>query len=178
MQIVAIADEDYGLCRLEGIQPDALIALGDLLDATIERAMEFYRPRITFGVRGNHDTSAPFPPGVIDLHCRTHVFDEVKFGGFEGSWRYKPRGHHLFEQGEVSMLLRAVPAVDVFVAHNSPAGIHERDTEVHQGFEAFTRYIDRRQPRWFIHGHQHVNSTTERGTTNIVGVFGERVISI
>ncbi|HWB02906.1 MAG TPA: metallophosphoesterase [Verrucomicrobiales bacterium] len=178
MQIVAISDEDYTICRMEGTRPDVLIALGDILDATIERAINFYRPRITFGVRGNHDTSAPFGAGVIDLHCKTQQFENLTFGGFEGCWRYKPRGHHLYEQEEVSSLMKDFPSVDVFVAHNSPAGIHERDTETHQGFKHFRNYIDWHHPRWFIHGHQHVSAVTEHGTTTVIGVYGEQVLTL
>ena len=60
-------------------------------------------------------------------------------GGFQDSWRYKPRGHYLYEQSEVEYLLTSFPPVDVFVAHNSPRYIHDRDDNVHFGFEAFVR---------------------------------------
>lgn len=60
---------------------------------------------------------------------------------------------NLYEQEEVERLLSGFPSVDVFVAYNSPRNIHERNTEVHVGFEAFNRYIERAQPRPFIHGH-------------------------
>ena len=178
MHIIAISDEDYDVCRLEGKRPDVLISLGDLLNETIERAIAFYRPCVTLAVRGNHDVNAPFPPGVIDLHCTTHTFEGKVFGGFEGCWRYKPRGHHLFDQHEVSALMLKFPPVDIFVAHNSPAGIHERDKEAHRGFHGFARYIERHPPRWFFHGHQHVNSITQTGTTSIIGVYGEREVTV
>lgn len=79
----------------------------------------------------------------------------------------------MFEQFEVTKALRSFPAVDVFVAHNSPTGFHERDSDVHQGFDAFTEYIDRVQPAYFIHGHQHVNKVSQSGETSNIGVFGE-----
>ena len=75
-------------------------------------------------------------------------------------------------------MLRDFPRVDVFVAHNSPARIHERDADVHQGFEAFLDYIDRMQPAYFIHGHQHMNQVTRRGETTVVGVFGEALLDL
>lgn len=178
MQILAIADDDSLTGRLDFRTPDLLISLGDLFDATIQRSIERYRPRKTFAVRGNHDSAATFPEGVADLHLSVQKHDGIRFGGFSGSWRYKPRGHHLFDQDEVTRLMRGFPTVDVFVAHNSPFGIHQRDNDVHQGFHAFLDYIHRTSPRLFLHGHQHVDSTTVLGKTTVIGVYGERTIQL
>ena len=166
MHVIAIADDDSLVGKMESESADLLISLGDIWDSTIEKARGMYGCRKVFAVRGNHDSAAPFATEIIDLHFNIARHEGIRFGGFKGSWRYKPRGHHMFEQSEVAKTLRSFPAVDVFVAHNSPAGIHERDSEVHQGFEAFTEYIDRVQPAYFIHGHQHVNEVSQRGETS------------
>ncbi len=84
----------------------------------------------------------------------------------------------MYEQSEVSKALNSFPAVDIFIAHNSPQGIHERDTDVHQGVEAFTEYIDRVQPAYFLHGHQHVNDFSQRGKTTIFGTFGVGLLEL
>jgi Icc-related predicted phosphoesterase len=173
MRVVAIADDDSLIGHLEPGKTDVLLSLGDLWDATIAKARSRCRPSATFAVRGNHDSAAPFADQVMPLHLTTQTFQGLSFGGFNGSWRYKPRGHHVFDQHEVAGLLRDFPRVDVFVAHNSPAGIHGRDDDTHQGFEAFADYIDRVQPELFVHGHQHVNQVTMRGRTKVIGVFGE-----
>jgi hypothetical protein len=44
---------------------------------------------------------------------------------------------------------------------------------VQQGFEAFHDCILRARPKYFLHRHQHLNSTTQLGGTTVVGVFGE-----
>ena len=177
MRVIAIADDDSLVGKLPNESAELLIALGDLWDSTIDKANNAYRCSTTFAVKGNHDSAGAFPASVTDLHLSVVEHSGLVFGGFAGSWKYKPRGHHLYEQEEVTSALSAFPAVDVFVAHNSPRGIHERDTEVHQGFDAFLDYIDRAQPRFFLHGHQHVNRTSKLGGTNIVGVFGETVLN-
>ena len=100
MKIIVIADADIDICSLDHRDVDLLISCGDLHDNAILRAMEYYRPRQTFAVRGNHDGDVAFTKGVTDLHLTTFKFGGLKFGGFEGSWKYKPRGHHLFEQAE------------------------------------------------------------------------------
>ncbi len=140
--------------------------------------MEYHRPKQVFAVRGNHDPDIPYPGGVVDQHLTRKTFEGVRFGGFGGCWRYKPRGHHLFDQTEVSGMMRAFPPVDVFVAHNSPRGIHERDFDVHQGFDGFISYIERTSPRLFIHGHQHLDRVTVLGNTTILGVYGERLLHL
>lgn len=176
MTILAIADDDSRIGNLHCHSVDVLIACGDLYDAAIQRAIARYHPRQVYAVRGNHDPDAPFPDGIVDLHLTTHLFEGLRFGGFKGSWRYKPRGHHLFEQTEVSDLMHDFPAVDVFVSHNSPRGIHERDSDIHQGFDGFLPYLNRTRPRLLIHGHQHFDAITLRGETTIAGVYGERLI--
>jgi Icc-related predicted phosphoesterase len=178
VKILAIADDDTLLCQRPTCPVDVLISCGDLHDEAIKRAITHYRPRKVLAVRGNHDTDAAFPSGVIDLHCSLVTFEGVRFGGFCGSWRYKAKGHHLYEQSEVSAMMRAFPKVDVFITHNSPARIHERDEHVHQGFEAFIPYLDKAEPRLMIHGHQHLDIFTIRGATTILGVFGETIIHL
>ncbi len=178
MTILVIADDDSQLCRLDCGAVDLLVSCGDLADHAILRAMEHYHPRQTLAVRGNHDVDASFPEGVTDLHLTTFKFDGLRFGGFGGCWKYKERGHHLHEQPEVSKLMQYFPRVDFFIAHNSPAGIHERDTEVHQGFQGFTDYLNRANPTAFIHGHQHIDIVTHRRETAVVGVYGERLLRL
>ena len=70
------------------------------------------------------------------------------------------------------------PKVDIFVAHNSPRLIHDRDDEVHAGFAAFNGYITRAQPKVFFHGHQHVQQESCVGRTRIVGTYGYRYMAI
>ena len=178
MRAIAIADNDAPVGHLEASSVDVLISLGDLWDRTIEIARDRYEPNAFFAVRGNHDFDAPFQPFVTSLHLTIASYFGMTFSGFNGSWRYKPRGPHLYDQDEVVRLLRSFPRVDVFVAHNSPKGFHERDDDVHQGFEGFLDYIERTHPRYFIHGHQHLNLTTKIGETTLTGVYGEAIIEI
>lgn len=172
LRLLIIADDDSLLGHVPSGQADLLISCGDLSDQTIQRVAQSCGCRAVFAVRGNHDPASPFPGGITDLHLRVENFGGVRFGGFRGSWRYKPRGHHLWDQGEVTALLRSFPPVDVFVAHNSLRGIHERDKDVHQGFDAFLAYLATARPRYFIHGHQHVNRVTLCGQTAVLGVYG------
>ena len=118
------------------------------------------------------------PTSIKDLHLTVHEHNELKYGGFNGCGRYKPRGNFLYEQEGVEKALEAFPPVDVFIAHNSPHLIHQRDDDVHVGFTAFNAYIERARPQVFIHGHQHVNAESMVAATRVIGVFGQRWIQM
>ncbi|MGO8928977.1 MAG: metallophosphoesterase family protein [Limisphaerales bacterium] len=178
MNLLVLADDDGVRHDLTAQPADLVISLGDVADLVILEAAKQAQCRRVFAVKGNHDGGGPFPPPIVDLHLAVQTVDGLRFGGFNGSWRYKPIGHYLYDQEEAEDLLAGFPPVEVFVAHNSPRNIHERDTEVHVGFEAFNRYIERAQPRLFIHGHQHVNQETLVGRTRVMGVFGQRRIQL
>ena len=178
MIIVAVADNDYLVGLKLRLKADVVLACGDIADDTILKVADAYTPDAVYAVRGNHDVLQPFPSGVVDLHLNVVTFRGLRFGGFAGSWRYKPEGHFLYQQEDVDTAMADFPPVDVFIAHNAPAGIHEADQQVHQGFRAFNDYIARTNPRYFIHGHHHVNAVTVVEMSTVIGVFGEKIIEI
>ena len=177
MRTLVIADEEQIDFDRE-LRADLLISCGDLSDAFILRVAEMTLCRQIFAVKGNHDSGAAFPPPIQDLHLTVHEHAGLKFGGFNGCWRYKSRGHFLHEQEEVARALENFPPVDVFIAHNSPHLIHQWDDGVHVGFHAFNAYIERARPQLLIHGHQHVNAETLTESTRVIGVFGQRWIRL
>ena len=119
------------------------------------------------------------PPPITDLHLRVVTLpDGPRVGGFNGCWRYKPRGHFLYDQDEATILIQQLPAVDILVTHNSPTGARETDDHVHQGFVALSDYIQRHSPRLLIHGHQHITEETMVGETRVVGVYRSAIIEV
>lgn len=178
MTLLVIADDESLLNKLPDVRADVLVSCGDLPDQIILRAAQRCRCRHIVAVRGNHDSSAPFGEPIVDLHLRTHAVHGIVFGGFCGAWKYKPKGNYLFEQSEVEAALASFPRVDVFVTHNSPRMVHDREDEVHLGFTAFNSYLDRMHPRWLLHGHQHLNVESTVGVTRVVGTFGHRFVII
>jgi Icc-related predicted phosphoesterase len=174
--ILVIADDDAVMKAVPDIRADVLVSCGDVTDDTILAVGARTGIRTILAVKGNHDSAASFPPPVINLHLETHSVRDVTFGGFCGCWKYKPVGHHLFDEAEVGKHLDSFPRVDVFVAHNSPRSVHDRDDDVHMGFSSFTSYIVDQRPRMFLHGHQHVNAKTTVGTTQVIGVCGYRYV--
>ena len=135
--------------------------------------------RIDFvGAQVSLPVVVPFETPIVDLHLQTAQHAGFRFGGLNGSWKYKPRGPFLYEQAEVESLLSSFPAVDILLSHNSPRGIHDREDTVHQGFEGLNPYISRVRPKLVIHGHQHTQRESTVGETRVIGVYGYKVIEI
>ena len=176
MNLLVIADDESILSKMPECSASVLISCGDLNEDTIVTIAQRCRCSEVFAVKGNHDSSASFAFPVKDLHMQVKEVGGVKFGGFCGAWRYKPRGNYLFEEAEVESLLRNFPAVDIFITHNSPRHIHDKDDDVHLGFAAFHQYLQRAKPKFMLHGHQHVNCETVAGNTRIIGTYGFRFL--
>ncbi len=174
MKFLVVSDCEAGMPSLPPGQPDVVISCGDVPGDVLGRVLHRY-PAPCLGVLGNHDPSVA-PPGLVDVHLRVVEVEAVTFAGFEGSWRYKPRGHHLYDEAEVSPLLKNSRPVDVFVAHNPPAGIHDTEDGIHNGFAAFRRYIEEKQPVLFLHGHVHKMAETVVGRTLVVATVGARML--
>ena len=176
LNIIAIADDDSLVGHIEpNAELDILISLGDLYDVSLQKAIDLYAPEHVMAIRGNHCIDAEFSIPTIDLHLQTIERFGLTFGGFAGSWQYKKVGNHMYTQNEaLQLLLQNFPTVDIFIVHNPPPGINERDIGIHQGFDVFLDYIDRVQPRYFLHGHLHCREISYRGKTCIMGVYGEK----
>jgi len=176
MKLLILADIDDFQWKHGLGQADVVLSCGDVADEVILEAAQAYKCTIIFAVKGNHDSNAPFPNPIVDLHLQVREHDGISFGGMNGSWRYKPRGHFLYSQAEVQGFLAAFPPVDIFLSHNSPREIHDQNDDVHYGFEALNIYINRVKPRILIHGHQHINMESHVEGTRIIGVYGYRLI--
>jgi Icc-related predicted phosphoesterase len=178
MTALIIADDEFVVRRIPKVKADILISCGNIPNDVIYGVAALCMPTQIFAVKGHHDTCTNFPEDITDLHKNTTSFHGVRFGGFCGSWKYKPKGNFLFEQAEVEEALKEFPEVDVFISHNSPRLIHDREDELHYGFVAYTNYITRTKPRLFLHGHQRISAETNLGTTKIIGTYGHRFLVI
>jgi predicted phosphodiesterase len=178
MKLLILADIDDLHWKHGSGQADALLSCGDVFDRVILEAAEAYGCGFIGAVKGNHDSAEAFVPPITNLHLQVREYQGVRLGGLSGSWRYKPRGHHLYRQDEVQEYLADFPPVDVFLSHNSPRMVHDKEDEVHYGFEGLNSYISRAKSKVVIHGHQHVDKETLMEGTRVIGVFGHRLLDV
>ena len=166
---------------IEECQPDMICTLGDL-DYFILQDLEAVTNIPKLGVYGNHCSGNYFDDlGIIDMHCKTYTYNNMVFGGFEGSLKYKEsRYAKMYTQEEAQLLLKDFPAVDVLLAHSPPYGINdERGSSSHEGFLALKEYVEKNKPRYLFHGHTYPTDEeliTHYDKTEIIYVSGEKIV--
>ncbi len=121
-------------------------------------------------------------------------FKHLILAGVEGSIRYNT-GDHQYTQGEMWLMIYSlVPrllwnrlargrALDVFVTHAPPCGIHDKTDRAHVGVDAF-RWLDQTfRPKLHLHGHIHIYQHAEItetlfGETRVINTYGHRLTEI
>ncbi len=193
MKILAVSDVESPMLaaetkRLSGI--DLIISCGDLNESYLSYLTTVYGAPLFF-VRGNHDLA--ITPQVIigeNLHQRQVRYKGISLMGFEGSLAYTANAVQ-YSEFDMSWMVRSarfkalfLGRPDIIVTHAPPRGIHEGEDFCHRGFGAFTKLIERCHPKYFLHGHTHLNyqrnlpRVTIVGSTKVINVFGYYVFEI
>ena len=193
MKILAIADveskwlwEYYSPEKLRGV--DLVISCGDLDSRYLSFLATFTSAPVLY-VHGNHDAGYEHrpPEGCECIEDRIYRFRGVRILGLGGSMRYKLGPHQYTPQQmerRLAMLrwkLWRAGGVDILVTHSPALGLNDGPDLPHRGFQAFRTVIDRYSPRYFIHGHVHLNygpsmeRVTKVGDTTVVNAY-ERCI--
>ena len=74
--------------------------------------------------------------------------------------------------------------IDLLLTHAPAKGLNDGDDCAHRGFECFNEILDEYQPKWFIHGHVHLNYDAKlprvctRGNTTVINATERYVFEI
>lgn len=166
MKILTISDEEspalwdyYRPGKLDGI--DLIISCGDLKAEYLSFLVTMSRCPVLY-VHGNHDAAYKWAPpegcDCIDGHIVE--FNGVRIGGLGGCRRYHPGEHQYSEKEMRRRIFRLLPpwrrrTPDILVTHAPPRGQGDAEDPAHWGFESFLTLLERRRPRYLIHGHVH-----------------------
>ena len=204
MKILAVSDEVverlYNLCTSGHFQDiELLLGCGDLPYSYLENLVSFLNIPL-FYVPGNHDpqydphdakTSAE---GGSSLDLKLVQYKKLLIGGLGGSVRYQPGGANQYTQTEAYLrVLRLYPrlllnkmrygrALDILITHSPPFGIHDEDTQAHQGLKAINWLLRIAKPRYHFHGHTHFQRRnlapfeTMSGPTKVMNIFPYKII--
>lgn len=120
-------------------------------------------------VHGNHDgryENHP-PEGCMCLENRIAVYKGVRILGLGGSIRYSG-GMHQYTQQQMNLRkkkmwnkLRKHGGFDILLTHAAAENIDDAEDRAHQGFHTFTELIETYSPKYFIHGHIHLNCSSD-----------------
>ena len=204
MKILALSDEVverlYSLCANGHFNDvELILGCGDLPYPYLENILTFLNKPLMY-VPGNHDPEYATNnhlaqvEGGSNLDLKLVRFKTFLIGGFGGSIRYRPNGTNQYSQNEAyfrafSMLPRLMlnrlnygRALDILITHSPAFGIHDEETQAHQGLKAINWLLRVAQPRYLFHGHTHFQrrnlsaSETNLGDTRIMNIFPYKLV--
>lgn len=196
MRILLLADEEskvywdfFNKADFDGI--DLIVSCGDLKASYLSFLATMTGLPVLY-VRGNHDDSyaQQGPDGCICIEDSVYNYNGIRFMGLGGCNRYKP-GKNQFSEKEMKKRYKKMKGqlfrnkgIDVLVTHAPAAGIHDDCDECHKGFEVFNEIIEKYKPKFFVHGHVHMNYGRKFpredmvGETRVVNAYQRYVIEI
>ena len=143
---------------------DLIISCGDLKPQYLSFLVTMTRVPLLY-VHGNHDgryETTP-PEGCDCIEDKIVVYKGLRILGLGGSVCYNG-GQHQYTEAEMRRRIWRLKwkihkhkGVDIVVSHAAPAGVGDADDYAHRGFYEFLKFIDRYHPKYWIHGHVHMN---------------------
>ena len=148
--------------KLDGI--DLILSCGDLRSEYLSFLASFAKVPILY-VRGNHDDNYAFkePEGCVCIEDKIYVYKGVRIMGLGGSIRYKAGANQYTQSQMKKRVVKMWPkikmkkGIDILLTHSPAAGISDGEDNPHKGFEVFIDILDKYKPKYFIHGHVHLN---------------------
>lgn len=196
MKILALADEEvpalydyYVPGRLKDY--DLILSCGDLKPEYLSFIVTMARAPVKY-VCGNHDTrySVRPPEGCDCIEDDVVLCKGLRILGLGGSYRYNS-GSCQYTESEmrkrISRLKRKIKkmgGVDIVISHAPLKGIGDGEDGPHQGFQSFLDFIDEYHPKYWLHGHVHMNyggdstRVREYGGTTVINAYERYVLEI
>lgn len=196
MKILALSDVEckafydyYIPGRLD--EYDLIISCGDLKPQYLSFIVTMTRVPLLY-VHGNHDERyEKLPPEGCDcIEDKLIVYKGLRILGLGGCRQYRP-GAHQYTEAEMrwrifklKWKIRKHKGVDIVVSHAPLEGIGDGEDYAHRGFGAFLELVDKYKPKYWLHGHVHMNYSTENvrereyNGTRVINAYERYVLDI
>ncbi len=196
MKILFLADEESKVYwdyfkkeQFEGI--DLIISCGDLKPEYLSFLATLVPVPLLY-VHGNHDDKYDKrpPEGCICIEDRIYNFNGIRILGLGGSYRYKDGVNQYTELqmarriAKLKLKLTINRGFDILVTHSPAYGFHDGEDQCHRGFDSFNRLINTYHPKYFVHGHVHMNygrqfpRVDEIGDTQVINAFEKYILEV
>ncbi|MCI7086909.1 MAG: metallophosphoesterase [Lachnobacterium sp.] len=196
MKILFLADEESKVYwdyfkkeQFEGI--DLIISCGDLKPEYLSFLATLVPVPLLY-VHGNHDDKYDKrpPEGCICIEDRIYNFNGIRILGLGGSYRYKDGVNQYTELqmarriAKLKLKLTINRGFDILVTHSPAYGFHDGEDQCHRGFDSFNRLINTYHPKYFVHGHVHMNygrqfpRVDEIGDTKVINAFERYILEV
>ncbi len=196
MKILMLADHEskylYDYYRPGMLKEyDLILSAGDLNSRYLSFLVTMARCPLLY-VHGNHDGSyEQFPPEGCDcIDGKLVTVNGLRILGLGGSRCYN-RGPYQYTERQMRHRIRRMTfplyragGVDLILTHAPVRGFGDLEDLPHRGFEAFQPLLDKYHPKYFVHGHVHMNygsnlpRTRKYGDTTLINCYEKYVIEI
>lgn len=196
MKILFISDEEskayWDYFRKELVEDiELIVSCGDL-DAEYLSFLATMTSVPVLYVHGNHDDKYERrpPEGCICIEDDIYEYQGVRLLGLGGSYRYK-NGNNQYTDAQMTKRVRRLTlklffkkGFDILVTHAPAYGIHDTKENSHRGFKIFHHLIEKYEPRYFVHGHVHMNygrnypREDQLGNTKIINAYEYYIVEI
>lgn len=149
--------------RLEGI--DLILSCGDLPKRYLEFLTNFTSAPILY-VHGNHDGSYKNaePGGCVCVDDSLYIWHGLRILGLGGCIHYNREDVYQYTERAMRARIRRLQhqihkagGIDILLTHSPARGLNDGEDPAHQGFDCFNTLLDEYEPKWFVHGHVHLN---------------------
>ena len=156
---------------------DLILACGDLKKRYLEFIATMAHCPVLY-VRGNHDDCLIVDPpgGCVCIENQIYEYKGIRILGLGGSYRYRS-GKNMYTEKQmknrihrISYLLWKKKGIDILLTHAPAFGLNDMDGISHRGFECFFNLLEKYKPRFFIHGHVHLNYDCKKPRVSKYGV--------
>lgn len=169
MKILVVSDEPsrwlwdfYEKEKLEDI--DLILSCGDLPAAYLSFLVTMSNATVLY-INGNHDHYDENPPeGCICIEDQIYEYEGIRILGLGGSMRYKPGAKNQFTDREMNLRIYKLffqlfkkKGFDILLTHSPAKGLGDMEDQPHRGFEGFLYLLEKYKPKYFFHGHVHLN---------------------
>ena len=169
MNILVIGDveskylwEYFEPSKLKGV--DLIISCGDLNPNYLSFLATFTSAPVLY-VHGNHDEKYDKQPpeGCISIEDKILVYNGVRILGLGGSMRYKKGKYQYTEREMRQRVIKMFGKIlkhkgfDILVTHAPAFEINDGTDLPHRGFKVFIWLIEKYNPKYYVHGHVHMN---------------------
>ncbi len=173
---------------------DLILSAGDLKAGYLSFLVTLIKGAPLYYVRGNHDSDYKQDPplGCVNIHAQVINHHGLTILGLEGSPWYGGTGVEYKEWEMKWEVAKNIPQffwhnwrqdIDIILAHSPPYDLNDGDNRAHKGFHIFRWLIEKLNPDYFIHGHQHLSygrneRITEYQGTKVINAYKYYVLEI
>lgn len=143
---------------------DLIISCGDLKAEYLNFLVTMIKAPLYY-VPGNHDQGylVQPPEGCECIDNKLVTFKNIRILGLGGSMKYRNKPY-LYTEWEMrsriwklKLKLFFSRGFDILVTHAPAKGINDDNDLCHEGFKSFNKLLDKYSPKYFVHGHIHLN---------------------